>query len=158
MIRIGQGIDVHPFEEGRPLVLGGVTISDRGGLAGHSDADAVLHAITDALLGAMAAGDIGAYFPSDDARWRGAASSTFVREALRVVAERGFTLSNVDVTIVAETPKLAPSRGRIRSSIASVLEVGIDRVSVKATTTDHLGFIGRSEGIAAFAVVLIEST
>jgi 2-C-methyl-D-erythritol 2,4-cyclodiphosphate synthase len=155
MIRIGQGIDVHPFETQRPLVLGGVRISERDGLAGHSDADAVLHAITDALLGAVAAGDIGAYFPSEDARWKGAASEAFVREALRVVTERGFAIGNVDVTILAEKPKLAPHRDRIRDSIAAILGIAIDRVSVKATTTDHLGFIGRSEGIAVFAVVLV---
>ncbi len=156
MIRIGQGIDVHPFEVSRPLVLGGVRIGDRGGLAGHSDADVVLHAITDALLGAVAAGDIGAHFPSEDSRWKGAASSAFVREALRVVTERGFSIGNLDVTIVAETPKLAPHRERIRESIATVLGIALERVSVKATTTDHLGFVGREEGIAAFAVVLIE--
>ncbi|HSN68523.1 MAG TPA: 2-C-methyl-D-erythritol 2,4-cyclodiphosphate synthase [Thermoanaerobaculia bacterium] len=157
MIRIGQGIDVHPFETARPLVLGGLKIADRDGLAGHSDADAVLHAITDALLGAVAAGDIGVYFPSDDPKWKGAASATFVREALRVVAERGFALANVDVTIVAERPKLAPHREAICASIAALLEIGVDRVSVKATTTDHLGFPGRGEGIAVFAVVLVES-
>ncbi len=157
MMRIGQGIDIHPFDESRPLVLGGVRISDRRGLAGHSDADLVLHAITDALLGAVGAGDIGAYFPSDDARWKGAASSTFVREALRLVLERGFAIGNVDVTIVAETPKLAPHRDRIRASIASILGIDVERASVKATTTDHLGFIGRGEGMAALAVVLLES-
>jgi 2-C-methyl-D-erythritol 4-phosphate cytidylyltransferase / 2-C-methyl-D-erythritol 2,4-cyclodiphosphate synthase len=155
VIRIGQGIDVHPFETQRPLVLGGVRISERDGLAGHSDADAVLHAITDALLGAVAAGDIGAFFPSSDPRWKGAASSAFVSEALRVVAERGFAVGNVDVTILAESPKLAPHRDRIRESIATILGIAIDRVSVKATTTDHLGFIGRSEGIAAMAIVLV---
>jgi 2-C-methyl-D-erythritol 4-phosphate cytidylyltransferase / 2-C-methyl-D-erythritol 2,4-cyclodiphosphate synthase len=155
VIRIGQGIDVHPFETQRPLVLGGVRISERDGLAGHSDADAVLHAITDALLGAVAAGDIGAFFPSSDPRWKGAASSAFVSEALRVVAERGFAVGNVDVTILAESPKLAPHRDRIRESIATILGIAIDRVSVKATTTDHLGFIGRSEGIAALAIVLV---
>ncbi|HEY0593840.1 MAG TPA: 2-C-methyl-D-erythritol 2,4-cyclodiphosphate synthase [Thermoanaerobaculia bacterium] len=157
MIRIGQGIDVHPFDESRPLVLGGLQISDRGGLAGHSDADVVLHAITDALLGAVGAGDIGAYFPSDDARWKGAASSVFAREALRVVTERGFAIGNLDVTIVAETPKLAPHRDPIRASIASILGIDVERASVKATTTDHLGFIGRGEGMAALAVVLLES-
>lgn len=157
MMRIGQGVDVHPFDHSRPLVLGGLRISDRGGLAGHSDADVVLHAITDALLGAIAAGDIGAYFPSEDPRWKGAPSTTFVREALRLAGEKGFVLSNVDVTIVAEKPRLAPHRDRIRRSIATALETDIDRVSVKATTTDHLGFIGRGEGIAALAVALVQS-
>lgn len=157
MIRIGQGVDVHPFVAGRPLVLGGVTIAETNGLAGQSDADAVLHAITDALLGAVGIGDIGAYFPSDDARWEGADSAIFVREALGMLARRGFAVVNLDVTVVAEKPKLAPHRDRMRESIASILSIDVERVSVKATTTDHLGFLGRGEGLAAFAVVLIES-
>jgi 2-C-methyl-D-erythritol 2,4-cyclodiphosphate synthase len=157
MIRIGQGIDVHPFDQARPLVLGGLRIAERGGLAGHSDADVVLHAVTDALLGAVCAGDIGSFFPSSDPKWAGAASATFVREAMRIVAERGFAISNLDVTVLAERPKLAPHRDRIRESIAAVLDVPVDRVSLKATTTDHLGFVGRGEGIAAMAVVLVET-
>jgi len=155
-MRIGQGLDVHPFDEERPLTLGGVRISDRGGLAGHSDADAVLHAVTDALLGAVAAGDIGEHFPSDDARWEGADSRTFVAEALRAVVDRGYHLANLDVTVIAQKPKLAPHRAAIRQSIATILGLDPDRVSVKATTTDGLGFAGRGEGIAALAIVLIE--
>jgi 2-C-methyl-D-erythritol 2,4-cyclodiphosphate synthase len=154
MIRVGQGIDVHPFDDSRPLILGGVRISETGGLSGHSDADAVLHAITDALLGAAGAGDIGQYFPSTDERWRGADSRVFVAEAMRIL--RG-ELANVDVTVIAQKPKLAPHREAMRDSIASLLGLPPDRVNVKATTTDHLGFIGRAEGICAMAIVAVES-
>ncbi len=156
MIRIGQGIDVHPFDETRPLILGGVRISETGGLAGHSDADAVLHAITDALLGAAGAGDIGSYFPSEDERWRGSDSTIFVREARRIVFEMDGEISNVDVTIIAQKPKLAPHREAMRTAIAQLLSLPEGRVNVKATTTDHLGFIGRGEGICAMAIVAIE--
>lgn len=154
-MRIGQGIDVHPFDDMRPLILGGVRISESGGLAGHSDADAVLHAITDALLGAAGAGDIGHYFPSTDERWRGADSHVFVSEALRIVREMNAQIANVDVTIIAEKPKLAPHRDAMVASIAKLLELPQGHVNVKATTTDHLGFIGRGEGICAMAVVLL---
>jgi 2-C-methyl-D-erythritol 2,4-cyclodiphosphate synthase len=152
MMRIGQGIDVHAFAEERPLILGGVRISERGGLAGHSDADAVLHALTDAILGAAGLGDIGQYFPSDDERWRDASSEVFVRETLRMY---GGKIANVDVTIVAQRPKLAPHREPMRDNIARLLGVDADRVNIKFTTTDHLGFIGRGEGLCAMAVVLL---
>ena len=155
MIRIGQGLDVHAFEEGRPLTLGGVRIANRGGLAGHSDADAVLHAITDALLGAVAAGDIGSYFPSEDPRWKGSESRIFLEEASRIVTDGGWAIANLDVTVIAQKPKLAAHRDPMRSAIASILKLGLEQVSVKATTTDHLGFTGRQEGIAALAVVLL---
>ncbi len=155
-MRVGQGFDVHPFEEKWPLTLGGVRISERGGLQGHSDADAVLHAVTDALLGAVGAGDIGEYFPSTDNRWQGAASSIFVHEALKLVRSRGGSISNLDVTIIAQKPKLAPHREAIATSIASMLEIRRDQVNVKATTTDHLGFVGRGEGICALAIVAVE--
>ena len=155
MIRIGQGIDVHAFEEARPLILGGVRIANRGGLAGHSDADAVLHAITDALLGAVAAGDIGSYFPSEDPRWKGAESRLFLEEASRIVSDGGWRIANLDVTVIAQKPKLAAHRDPMRSAIASMLKLGLEQVSVKSTTTDHLGFTGRQEGIAALAVVLL---
>lgn len=155
MIRIGQGVDVHAFDDTRPLVLGGVRISDNGGLAGHSDADAVLHAVTDALLGAAGAGDIGQYFPSDDPRWSGANSAIFIREAKRLVHEMESEIANVDVTILAQKPKLAPFREAIRDSIAKLLDLPPGHVNVKATTTDHLGFIGRGEGICAMAIVAI---
>ena len=155
MMRIGQGIDIHPFDDSRPLVLGGVRISESGGLAGHSDADVVLHAVTDALLGAAGAGDIGQHFPSEDERWRGADSSRFVREAMTVLAESESEISNIDITIIAEKPKIAPHREAIAASIAKLLNVPRGHVNVKATSTDHLGFIGRGEGICALAVVLV---
>jgi 2-C-methyl-D-erythritol 2,4-cyclodiphosphate synthase len=154
-MRIGQGVDIHPFAQERPLILGGVRISETGGLAGHSDADAVLHAITDALLGAAGAGDIGHYFPSTEERWRNADSSQFVRESKRIVDEMFGEIENLDVTIIAQQPKLSPHRDAMRASIASLLELPEGRVNVKATTTDHLGFIGRGEGICAMAIVLV---
>jgi 2-C-methyl-D-erythritol 2,4-cyclodiphosphate synthase len=155
MMRIGQGIDIHPFDESRPLLLGGVRISESGGLKGHSDADVVLHALTDALLGAAGAGDIGEYFPSSDERWRNAESSRFVREAKSILAERMFEIENIDITIVAEKPRIAPHREVIAASVAKMLDLPRGHVNVKATTTDHLGFIGRGEGICAMAVVLL---
>ncbi|HYR28212.1 MAG TPA: 2-C-methyl-D-erythritol 2,4-cyclodiphosphate synthase [Thermoanaerobaculia bacterium] len=153
---VGQGLDVHPFDESRPLILGGVRISDTGGLSGHSDADAVLHAITDALLGAAGAGDIGHYFPSSDERWRNADSKVFVLEARRILDDMNAGIANVDVTIVAEKPKLAPHREAMVISIANLLGLARRYVNVKATTTDHLGFIGRGEGICAMAIVSVE--
>jgi 2-C-methyl-D-erythritol 2,4-cyclodiphosphate synthase len=154
-MRVGQGIDIHPFDAGRPLILGGVRISDTGGLSGHSDADAVLHAITDAILGAAGAGDIGHYFPSTDERWRNADSARFVHESLRILHDMNATLANVDVTIIAQQPKLAPHRDAMVASIARLLGLPEGHVNVKATTTDHLGFIGRAEGICAMAIVLL---
>ncbi|HKB78181.1 MAG TPA: 2-C-methyl-D-erythritol 2,4-cyclodiphosphate synthase [Thermoanaerobaculia bacterium] len=157
MIRIGQGIDIHQFHDARPLVLGGVRISEQGGLGGHSDADAVLHAVTDALLGAAGAGDIGQYFPSDDPRWKDADSSRFVAEAKRIVDEMGAEVANLDITIIAQKPKLAPYREAMEAKIAELLDLPAGHVNVKATTTDHLGFVGRGEGICAMAVVLINT-
>ena len=155
MIRVGQGVDVHAFDESRPLILGGVRISDTGGLAGHSDADAVLHAVTDALLGAAGAGDIGHYFPSSDPRWKNADSAVFVREARRVVLEMEAEIANVDITVIAERPKLAPFRDAIAAKVAKLLDLPAGRVNVKFTTTDGLGFTGRGEGICAMAVVAL---
>jgi 2-C-methyl-D-erythritol 2,4-cyclodiphosphate synthase len=155
MIRIGQGIDVHAFDEARPLILGGVRISDTGGLAGHSDADAVLHAVTDALLGAAGAGDIGQYFPSDDPHWKDADSSRFIAEARRILSEMNAEISNLDITIIAQKPRLAPFRDAIGAKIAQMLNLPRGRVNIKATTTDHLGFIGRGEGICAMAIVAV---
>lgn len=155
MIRIGQGVDIHPFDESRPLVLGGVRISESGGLSGHSDADAVLHAVTDALLGAAGAGDIGHYFPSDDPRWKDADSARFVREARRILEEMRAEIANLDITIIAQKPRLAPHREAIAAKIASLLDLPRGHVNVKATTTDALGFIGRGEGICAMAIVCV---
>lgn len=157
MIRVGQGIDIHPFDPSRPLILGGVRISDVGGLSGHSDADAVLHAVTDAILGAAGAGDIGHYFPSTDERWRNADSGVFVRQAKAILEEMDAGISNVDITIIAQQPRLAPFREEIAASVAKLLSVPAGHVNVKATTTDHLGFIGRAEGICAMAIVLVET-
>ena len=156
MIRVGQGIDVHPFDNSRPLILGGVRIAETGGLAGHSDADVVLHAVTDALLGAAGAGDIGQYFPSTDERWRNADSRVFVAEARRVLEEMSAEIANIDVTIIAQQPKLSPHRDAMVASIAQLLDLPEGHVNVKATTTDHLGFIGRGEGICAMAILAIE--
>jgi 2-C-methyl-D-erythritol 2,4-cyclodiphosphate synthase len=156
VIRIGQGFDVHAFDDSRPLVLGGVRIAESGGLAGHSDADAVLHAIVDALLGAAGAGDIGQHFPSEDPKWKGADSARFISEAKRIIDEMDGVISNLDVTIIAQKPKLAPHREAMRDSIAKMLGIHAGRVNVKATTTDHLGFIGRAEGICAMAIVAID--
>lgn len=155
MIRIGQGVDIHPFDDSRPLILGGVRISDTGGLAGHSDADAVLHAVTDALLGAAGVGDIGQYFPSDDPKWKGADSARFLAEARRILGEMDAEISNLDITIIAQKPRLAPFREAIGAKIAQLLDLPRGQVNIKATTTDHLGFIGRGEGICAMAIVLL---
>lgn len=155
MFRIGHGIDVHRFSESRPLILGGVRIAERGGLEGHSDADAVLHALTDAILGAVGAGDIGEYFPSSDPRWKDAASRLFLEEAVRLLDERGAEISNIDLTIIAERPRLVPHKPAIRESVASLAGIDVEKVNVKATTTDGLGFTGRGEGLCAFATVCV---
>lgn len=157
--RIGLGYDAHQFapaDAGRRLMLAGVDIAHEQGLAGHSDADVALHALVDALLGAAALGDIGAYFPSSDERWRGAASATFVTATMEGLARDGWRIANVDVTIVAERPRLSPHVPAMRASIADLLGVTLDRVSVKSKTTDGMGFTGRAEGVACYAVALIE--
>jgi 2-C-methyl-D-erythritol 2,4-cyclodiphosphate synthase len=153
--RIGNGFDAHALVEGRPLVLGGVTIPFARGLAGHSDADVLLHAIADALLGALALGDLGAHFPDTDPRWKGADSRALLRHVLTLVQGKGYSVANVDATVIAQAPRLAPFVGRMRASIAADLGCDPDRISVKATTTEHLGFTGRQEGIAALASVLV---
>ena len=155
--RIGNGFDAHALVEGRPLVLGGVDIPFSRGLAGHSDADVVLHAIADALLGAVALGDLGAHFPDTDARWKDADSRTLLRHVLTLVQGRGYAVANVDATIIAQAPRLAPFVGRMRELIASDLACDPASISVKATTTDHLGFTGREQGIAAMASVLLSA-
>ena len=157
-MRIGIGYDVHPLVSGRPLVLGGVEIPHPDGLAGHSDGDVLAHALIDALLGAAALGDIGQHFPSNDERYTGADSLGLLREAVGLVAGAGYRVSNVDATVIAEAPRLAPHVASIRQSLAGVLGVELTDVSVKATTSDRTGAIGRGEGIAAVAVALIDST
>ena len=150
--RTGMGYDVHAFGGDGPIMLGGIAVPHSRGLAGHSDADVVLHAITDALLGAAGLGDIGEYFPPSDAQWKGASSDLFLRHAADLVRERGGIIDHVDVTIIAEEPKIGPHRSAIRTRIAEVLAVKLEQVSVKATTTEGLGFTGRREGMAAQAV------
>ena len=154
--RIGHGYDVHRLAEGRRLVLGGVEVPCERGLLGHSDADVVLHALMDALLGAAALGDIGRLFPDSSERYRGIDSRRLLREVAAVLAESGFSVGNVDVTLVAQRPKVAPYILRMRENIASDLGIPLDAVSVKATTEEGLGFTGGGEGMAAHAVALIE--
>lgn len=156
-LRIGQGIDVHRFGDGDAVVLGGVRISCDRGLIAHSDGDVLLHALCDALLGALALGDIGKHFPDSDPRYAGIDSRQLVRHVNQLVIERGYQLANADMTVVAEKPRLAPHIDAIRAVIAADLNVAVDAISVKATTSEHLGFTGREEGIAAFAVVLLEA-
>jgi len=151
--RVGIGFDAHRFAPNRILRLCGVTIPYELGLIGHSDADVALHALCDALLGALALGDIGQHFPDTDPHYKDADSSTFLEAVMALVRERGWQVNNVDLTIIAQTPKLAPYRDAMRSRLAELLGVEIDAVSVKATTTDQMGFVGRREGIAAIAVV-----
>ncbi|HYM14973.1 MAG TPA: 2-C-methyl-D-erythritol 2,4-cyclodiphosphate synthase [Dehalococcoidia bacterium] len=155
-MRIGQGIDVHAFAEGRRLMLGGVEIAHPRGLAGHSDADVLLHALVDALLGAAALGDIGTMFPSADDRWKDAAGLDLLARAYERVRAAGLILVNADTVVVAEAPRLAPHVPAMRAAIAAALEVEPGRVSVKASTADRLGFTGRGDGIAAFATVLLQ--
>jgi 2-C-methyl-D-erythritol 2,4-cyclodiphosphate synthase len=157
-MRIGIGYDVHPFERGRPLVLGGVQIEYGSGLAGHSDGDALAHAVIDALLGAAGLGDIGHHFPSTDERYLGADSLGLLREALARVTDAGYRVANVDATVVAERPALAPHFEAMRAALAQALGIPPGAVNVKATTTDGLGSLGRGEGVAALAVVLLDST
>ncbi len=155
-MRIGFGYDVHAFAKERPLVLGGVIIPFEFGLSGHSDADAVIHAIVDALLGAAALGDIGQHFPSSDERWKGQPSSVFLDYTFDLLCQQHYVINNVDATIVAEQPKLTPHIQSMRTHIAEHLHLSREQVSVKATTTDGLGFAGRKEGIACYAVALLE--
>jgi 2-C-methyl-D-erythritol 2,4-cyclodiphosphate synthase len=157
--RVGIGYDVHAFapaEERRPLVIGGVKIPYERGLAGYSDADVLLHALVDALLGAAGLGDIGTHFPSSDPRWRDAASSAFLAYTLDLLKEQGWRIGNADATIVTEQPRMTPHIPEIRARLAEAMGAPLDTVSVKAKTTDGLGFTGRSEGIACYAVALIE--
>ncbi|HET9333162.1 MAG TPA: 2-C-methyl-D-erythritol 2,4-cyclodiphosphate synthase [Gemmatimonadota bacterium] len=153
--RVGIGFDVHRFEEGRPLVLGGVRIDHPRGLTGWSDADALLHAIADAVLGAAALGDIGRHFPPSDPAWRDADSRELLRAAVTLVARDGWSVANVDGTVLAEAPRIAPHVEGMRREIAEACRTGPDRISVKATTMEGMGFVGREEGIASLAVVML---
>lgn len=155
-MRVGVGFDAHPFAEGRPLKLGGVSIPHPRGLAGHSDGDALLHAVADALLGAAGQGTLGEHFPDGSDAWRGADSSVLLGRAAGLVGEAGFRVGNVDVVVVAEAPKIAPHAAAIRARVAQVLGVAPGRVSVRGTSSNGLGFSGRGEGIAAIAVALLE--
>jgi 2-C-methyl-D-erythritol 2,4-cyclodiphosphate synthase len=155
--RIGNGYDVHTFAEGRKLIIGGIEIPHDKGLVGHSDADVLLHSITDALLGAVALGDLGKHFPDTDKKYKDANSKILLKESYKLVKEKGYQLGNLDAVVVIEKPKLSPFIQKIRESIASILESNVDQISVKATTNEKLGFIGREEGIAAFATVLVNS-
>ncbi len=155
-MRIGHGYDVHRLVEGRRLILGGVDIPYEKGLLGHSDADVLLHAISDAILGAIAEGDIGKHFPDTDPRYKGADSLKLLAHVMALADGKGYRLGNLDATVVAQRPKLAPHIPVMRENIAAVLAAEVDRVNVKATTTEELGFAGRGEGIAAYAVVLME--
>ncbi|HEU0153381.1 MAG TPA: 2-C-methyl-D-erythritol 2,4-cyclodiphosphate synthase [Arenimonas sp.] len=154
-IRVGQGYDVHAFGEGDHVVLGGVRIAHGRGVVAHSDGDVVIHALCDALLGALALGDIGVHFPPSDARWKDADSRQFLRHCRDLLAARGWRLGNADVTVVCERPKVAPHAAAMRANLAADLGVDLDAVSVKATTSEKLGFTGREEGLAAMAVALL---
>jgi 2-C-methyl-D-erythritol 2,4-cyclodiphosphate synthase len=156
-IRIGQGFDVHAFTYGDHVMLGGVAIPHSHGLKAHSDGDVALHALSDALLGALALGDIGHYFPDTDPQWQGADSGTLLAAIYQDVTAAGWQLGNADITVICQAPKLAPHIGAMRQRIADLLNCEVGQVSVKATTTEKLGFTGRKEGIAVQAVVLVES-
>jgi 2-C-methyl-D-erythritol 2,4-cyclodiphosphate synthase len=154
-VRIGTGFDVHAFGEGDHLMLGGVRVAHSCGVLAHSDGDVVLHALCDAMLGALALGDIGQHFPPSDDRWKGADSMAFLTHCNSLLAERGYVVGNADVTVICERPKVGPHAQAMRQAIADGLGIALDQVSVKATTTEKLGFTGRGEGIAAQAAVLL---
>jgi 2-C-methyl-D-erythritol 2,4-cyclodiphosphate synthase len=155
MFRIGQGYDVHQLVEGRPLIIGGITIPYEKGLLGHSDADVLLHTVADACLGAIGAGDIGKHFPDTDPEFKDADSAKLLQYIWAIVKKEGYVLGNADCTIIAQSPKMAPYIEEMRVRIAELLDASVDQINVKATTTEKLGFTGRSEGIAAQAVVLL---
>ena len=154
-MRIGHGYDVHRLVEGRLLILGGVTIPHETGLLGHSDADVLTHAVMDALLGAMALGDIGKHFPDTDEKWKGADSLKLAAAVRDLVTKNGWSIGNVDATVLAQAPKLAPHIPTMRENLARVLQIPVDRVSIKATTEEHLGFTGEKKGMAAHAVCMM---
>lgn len=154
-VRVGQGFDIHPFTEGSAVTLCGVTIPCKRKLAGHSDADVALHALTDAILGAIGEGDIGMHFPPSDPQWKGAASSIFLTKAVKLVAARGGRIANADISIIAEAPKIAPHIATMKQGLSAVLGISADRIAIKATTAEKLGALGRGEGIAALAVATV---
>lgn len=154
-IRIGYGYDVHQLVSGRKLILGGIEIPHHKGLSGHSDADALLHAISDALLGALALGDIGTHFPDTDPQYKGADSKELLRLCYQKVREKGYMIGNLDATVIAEKPKLMPHINSIRNSISEILQSEIEDISIKATTSERMGFVGKEKGMAVHAVVLI---
>lgn len=156
MIRIGQGFDVHAFGEGDHVTLGGVRVPHSSGVVAHSDGDVVIHALCDAIFGALALGDIGQHFPPSDERWRDADSRQFLRHAAMLMAQHGYALGNADITVICELPKVGPHALAMRENLAADLDSEISRISVKATTTEKLGFCGRGEGIAAQACVLLQ--
>lgn len=156
-MRIGFGYDVHRFAEGRDLWLGGIKIPHTKGLLGHSDADVVIHAICDALLGAASLGDIGTHFPDTDPKYKGIDSKILLAETGKLIAAKGYTIQNIDTTIAIQVPKIAPYIEMMRSTLSDLLSIRIDQISVKATTTERLGFEGREEGVSAYAVVLLDS-
>ncbi|WED27098.1 2-C-methyl-D-erythritol 2,4-cyclodiphosphate synthase [Vibrio sp. DW001] len=158
MIRIGHGFDVHKFGGDGPIIIGGVSIPYEQGLIAHSDGDVALHALTDALLGAISQGDIGRHFPDTDEQWKGANSRELMKEVYRLVNEKGYQIGNLDVTIIAQSPKMLPYIQCMRDVISEDLRTSVDNVNVKATTTEKLGFTGRKEGIACEAVVLLKKT
>ena len=157
MLRVGQGYDVHAFEAGHYVTLGGVRIPHTQGVRAHSDGDVLLHALCDALLGAAALGDIGMHFPDTDPRWRDADSRVFLRHVRDLLAQRGFSVVNVDATVLAEAPRLGKHRETMRANVAADLGIELERVNVKATTSERMGFVGREEGLACQAIALIES-
>jgi len=156
-MRVGCGFDVHPFGPGDSLVLGGVRVPHSRGIVAHSDGDVLMHALVDALLGAAGLGDIGQHFPDSDPQWRGVESKRFVAHTCQMLERRRFKLINADLTLLAQSPKIAAWRDQMRYTVAAALQVSEARVNIKATTTEHLGFIGRNEGLAAMAVVLLEA-
>ena len=158
MMRIGHGYDVHRFENGRRLILGGVQIPYPQGLAGHSDADVLTHAVMDALLGAAGLGDIGMHFPDTDDRFSGIDSLILARETVALVQDAGYSICNIDSTLIAQAPKLSPYLPQMRKALSQALQINTDQINIKATTEEHLGFTGRKEGIAAHAVCLLERT
>jgi 2-C-methyl-D-erythritol 2,4-cyclodiphosphate synthase len=155
MNRVGIGYDVHPLVEGRKLFLGGIELAHDKGLEGHSDADVLIHALADAILGAIGSGDIGQHFPNTDERWRGVSSLVFLKEIRTMLDQRGAVLENVDVSLIAEAPKIGPHLARMKSVLGEALGITPDRVGLKATTNEKLGFAGRGEGIAAMAVACV---